>query len=239
MSLSKLIPQVIKTPLSRFLLSKSAFISQAGQDYWVCGEVFNGKEKGFYLDIGAHDGVYISNTYILEAKYKWSGICIEANPTTYSELKKNRNAICLNVCLDRTVGEVEFIMRDVMGGITGLDNKDSDVKDNNAVKLKTLPLIDVLDSNNAPKIIDYLSIDVEGAEERVLAEFDFQKYKFRCITIERPSDILRNIFKINGYVLVKELPGLDCFYVHREFIDEYMINLIAFYKSRYIGLKWK
>lgn len=126
-----------------------------------------------------------------------------------------------------------------MGGITGLDNKGSDTEGDNIVRLNAIPLIKLLSDNNAPNKIDYLSIDVEGAEERILADFDYQKYMFRCITIERPSKVLRNVFKQNDYILIKELPGLDCFYIHNDFLDEYMKNLSAFYNKKYLGIRWK
>jgi hypothetical protein len=107
-----------------------------------------------------------------------------------------------------------------MGGIVDrdVDNKESDTRNNKVIKLKTTTLISVLEDHHAPSIIDYLSIDVEGAEERILAGFDFHKYIFRCITIERPTELLRDLFKDHGYILIKEIPTLDCFYVHQDFL---------------------
>jgi hypothetical protein len=57
-----------------------------------------------------------------------------------------------------------------MGGIVDrdVDNKESDTRNNKVIKLKTTTLISVLEDHHAPSIIDYLSIDVEGAEERIL-----------------------------------------------------------------------
>jgi len=80
--------------------------SQAGQDYWVYGEVFNEKRNGFFLDIGAHDGIYLSNTLLLEKRYGWNGICIEGNPDTFVDLQQNRQAVCINTCVDRIEGTV-------------------------------------------------------------------------------------------------------------------------------------
>ena len=55
---------------------KQQFYSQVGQDKWVC-EYFNYKKGGFFLDIGAADGITINNTYYLEKELEWKGICIE------------------------------------------------------------------------------------------------------------------------------------------------------------------
>lgn len=214
-------------------------MSQAGQDYWVFGEVFNEKKGGYFLDIGAHNGINISNTYILEKRYGWSGICIEANPITFNILKKVRQATCLNVCLDSDKGEVDFVLRDAKGGILAPDLDNKEVTENTTlVRLKTLPLIHVLEEQNAPNVIDFLSIDIEGAEERVLGDFDFTKYTFRCITIERPSDVLRKLLQEHDYILIKEIPGLDCFYLHRSFVKEYRKNLVGFYGKRYFAYRW-
>lgn len=237
--LTKLLSKLAKTPLKRIFLKNSRVLSQAGQDFWVYGEVFNEKKGGFFLDIGAHDGINISNTYLLEAKYNWQGICVEANPVTFAKLKNNRRAKCLNICLDREEGEVDFALRDVYGGITGLDNNDKNIGNSEIIRLKTIPIMKMLSDHNAPNIIDYLSIDVEGAEERILADFDFKKYKFRCITIERPSELLRNLLTSNDYVQIKRIPGLDVYYIHRDHQKEYMRNLYAFNEKKYFSIRWK
>jgi FkbM family methyltransferase len=235
------IPQAVRSFLRRLLYRNSLTTSQAGQDYWIYGEVFDEKRGGYFLDIGAHDGISLSNTYILESRYNWTGICIEANPITFEALKTNRRARCLNVCLDRSEGEVNFILGGVMGGILDqdVDNKESDPESGKVVRLKTVPLVKILEDHHAPGIIDYLSIDVEGAEERVLAEFDFHKYTFRSISIERPTELLRALLKDHDYILIKEIPRLDCFYVHKDFMEEYRNNLFQFYRKMHLTLRWR
>ena len=69
----------------------------------------------------------------------------------------------------------------------------------------------ILDNFNAPKIIDYLSLDVEGHEYTILSTFSFTKYKFRCITVEhnephvgsKQQMLIREILEKNGYKFVK------------------------------------
>ena len=68
--------------------------------------------------------------------------------------------------------------------------------------------------NNAPKNINYFSLDVEGAEERIISDFDFTKYQFDCLTIERPTPKCNEILFANDYVFVKN-SWMDSFYVHR------------------------
>lgn len=238
--ITQLLPRAIKASIKRFMYKHSVTMSQVGQDYWIYGEVFNEKRDGYFLDIGAHDGLALSNTYILESKYNWSGLCVEANPISFARLEKNRRVKCLNICLDETEREVNFALRDVMGGIIdqGLDNEESVRKDYKVIKLKTVPLISVLEEFHVPSVIDYLSIDIEGAEERVLGNFNFDKYVFRCITIERPTENMRDILKRHAYVLIKDIPILDCFYIHESFLKEYRSNLSKFYKKRHLTMRW-
>jgi len=208
--------------------------SQLGQDYWVINQVFNRKREGFFVEIGAHDGIELSNTYLLEKRYKWTGLCIEANPETFNILASNRDAVCLNICLDSEEKEVQFRAGGMMGGIvdTGLDNEKSNRFRNDLLTLNTRTLESVLDDQEAPAIIDYLSIDVEGAEERILAAFDFERYTFIAITIERPSEFIQKLLKQNGYILVKHIPNLDYFYIHQSHSITYMDNMIVSFRKR-------
>lgn len=213
--------------------SRSSY-SQVGQDVWVIGEVFNRKRGGFFLEIGAADGITLSNTYLLETAFDWQGICVEANPESYKKLAACRKAWCVHTCLDSAPGEVEFAVRNLLGGIIGegLDNSQSTSSPEfEVIRIPTRPLEEVLEEASAPSVIDYLSLDVEGAEERVLAQFPFEKYLFRCMTIERPNARLRGILSTAGYVIVKELSGLDTFYVHSTFHEEYLQNVFTFWEN--------
>ncbi len=70
-----------------------------------------------------------------------------------------------------------------------------------AVERQAIPLQELLAKHNAPRTIDYFSLDVEGYEYEVLRNFPFDEYKFLCLGVERPSDNLRALLKSNGYRL--------------------------------------
>ncbi len=215
----------------------SISMSQAGQDCWVYGEVFNEAENGFFLDIGAHEGVSLSNTFILETRYNWRGICIEGNPNTFPYLQMNRSCRCINICVDSQDGVVAFALRGVMSGIIS-DDCDNIDKEENTVEVTTTMLEKILIQENAPSLIDYLSIDIEGAEDRALLGFPFSDYMFNCMTIERPSEKLRNVLKSHGYILIKEIPGLDCFYIHSDFKKRYIENTCLFGSKKFLTRRW-
>jgi hypothetical protein len=114
-------------------------------------------------------------------------------------------------------------------GVSGLNDKlsqNSAHSISNIVKLPTIPLSELLDTYDSPETIDYLSVDVEGMEEEVLITFPFNKRKFICATIERPSERLRNRLKNEGYVLVIDQPGLDAFYIHDSYQDFYTDRML-------------
>jgi len=226
---------------SRLLGRFSLLGSQAGQDLWIYGEAFNEQKNGFFVDIGAHDGINLSNTYVLESRYQWKGVCLEANPRTFKKLKLNRKVICDNSCIDSTEGEVEFLLDGSRGGILINDKDQSSVRErkDSVIRLKTISLEILFEKHAVPEIIDYLSMDVEGAEERLLADFDFESYMFRTMTIERPSRNLKSILKRNDYLLIKEIPNFDCFYIHKSFKSQYKKNLFQFYADKKISIDWK
>jgi hypothetical protein len=73
--------------------------SQLGQDLAVL-KAFKDKTNGFFIEIGASDGMELSNTYLLETKYNWKGICVEPIPRRFELLCKNRPN---SWCSDRAV----------------------------------------------------------------------------------------------------------------------------------------
>lgn len=207
-----------------FKLRLKTINSQKGQDYWVIHDVFKGKRDGFFLEMGATDGIYVSNTLVLERDYGWNGICVEPNPRDFANLQKNRNCICVNKCADEVEGEVEFLLAGEVGGIIDDETDNSyekrkdkidDLRDKgNVIRVQTVTLETLLDECDAPPVIDYFSLDVEGAETRVLRKFNFDNYIFSALTIERPTPELNQILFDNDYVFVKNA-RFDTFYVHK------------------------
>lgn len=66
------------------------FNSQYKQDKILEEKIFRGFKNGFFVDVGAHDGITINNTLYFEEYNMWKGLNIEANPDVFEKLKKNR-----------------------------------------------------------------------------------------------------------------------------------------------------
>lgn len=207
--------------------------SQIGQDKWV-QSVLGDKPNGYFIELGACDGVYYSNSYFFEKSLGWSGICIEPNDNFLTALRANRSCHVDNGLAFSIEGEeVEFSQCDALGGIID-ENIGPFTERKNTVKKITTTLGNILDKYQAPSIIDYLSLDVEGQEYNILRTFPFDKYKFRCITVEHNAPHIgtehqmniRTCLEANGYKFVKgndDVQGwnhgpIDDYYVHPELV---------------------
>ena len=193
--------------------------SQKKQDSWVIDTIFNYKKNGFFVDLAATNGISYNNTYNLEKELNWNGICIEPNNRYFEKLKQNRNCHVSNYVIDNNNDKtISFYETGDQGGIIDNDtDNDPNLRKLNSTRIvekQTKTLEYILDLYNAPKVIDYLSLDVEGAEERVLSQFPFNKYKFLSMTIERPTKSLEKILFENDYVFVKGF-FYEAFYVHK------------------------
>ena len=81
---------------------------------------------------------------------------------------------------------------------------------------KTTTFSQILDKFNVPKVIDYLSLDVEGAEEMVMSSFPFDEYTISVLTVERPTVALKHKLRENGYWNKMEWDEL---FFHKSFDD--------------------
>ncbi|MCL1946968.1 MAG: FkbM family methyltransferase [Chitinivibrionia bacterium] len=176
------------------------FQGQIHQDMFAWS-YFDGKKDGFYIDIGANDGKYISNTYIFE-KLGWGGACIEPLPDVFEKLRKNRSCDCFNVAISDVSGEsIEFIRAKGVEVLSGLSSQMTEAHKERIrrekgeiekIYVKTLTFDDLMSNYPDTKHIDFMSIDVEGAEMSVLKTIDFKKYSFGFITLENNEEIKRN-----------------------------------------------
>lgn len=172
------------------------FFSQYKQDEILYNEVF-GKNKGYFCEVGAHNGVKFSNTLFYEKHLNWNGICIEPLPDAFKSLKNNRKCIVKEGAAYNRTGTIKFIQCN--GGIemlSGIKETYGDQHSNRLEKEKqsshqTSKEIDVscfmlknLFNEHKVDTVDYLSIDTEGSEYEVLLGIDFDKVKVNVVEIE-------------------------------------------------------
>ncbi|UZH55647.1 FkbM family methyltransferase [Salinimicrobium tongyeongense] len=197
----------------KYLSCKKLSRSQIRQDLFVLSEL-NFKKKGFFVEFGASDGISFSNSFLLEKEFGWEGILAEPAKCWHEALFKNRSSHIEKKCVWSYSGqEVEFneVEKPSLSTIEGFGDNDyhqQSRKKRIRYKVETLSLMALLEKYEAPEIIDYLSIDTEGSELEILEHFDFNKYKFRIITVEHNYSPMRqkifNLLSSKGYKRVHQ-----------------------------------
>jgi FkbM family methyltransferase len=215
----------IKEPDKIFSL-KDRSESQIFQDLFVLNEL-NFKENGYFVEIGAADGKYLSNTYLLEKNFNWDGLVVEPAKIWESRLKKNRNSLvsldCVhsesNISIEFNETEKpEFSRSNINNKIEKDLHEYLRIKNNTVYELNTLSINDLFAKYNVGNRIDYLSIDTEGTEFIILNSLDFDKYDISIITVEHNYTLNReklyNLLTKKGYTRVQdEFSKVDDWYV--------------------------
>lgn len=179
---------------------------------------FNDKNDGYFVDLASNDWEQDSNTYVLEYYNKWRGLCIEPNSRFLEGLLANRKCTVITSPMAKTAGEIVKFRFHWNGGIGGIVGEEFDNHGDNAQVDRLIPaatLTDTLDAFNAPKVMEYLSLDVEGAEHYVLQGLDPTKYTFLIITIERPKHHAHHLLSKYGYRFMYQMADFgECMYLH-------------------------
>ena len=137
--------------------------------------------NGFFIELGANNGLEQSNTYFFEMVRNWTGILIEPSKNAYNECKKNRpNSKCYNAACVSSDYKDTYIMGDfndaLMSSINGKrEKKEGRIQVSIQVKAETLENILDNELNDSNKTIDFLSLDTEGYEFEILNGLNLKK----------------------------------------------------------------
>ena len=190
------------------------------------------KPSGYFVELGANDGVRQSNTYKLQRNYGWTGLLIEPSPRRFVECVANRAfgnrpevrcAACVPFDFhDRFVEIEDSDLMSVAKGLAVSDQQavehadlglrflaDSSLRHSYGALAKTLTSL--LDEVKAPLAFDLLSLDVEGNELAVLQGVDLQRYKPRWILVEtRGAEVVEYLSK-SGYQVHSKLSDYETY----------------------------
>jgi len=202
--------------------------SQLFQDLWVLWELRD-KRNGYFVEFGAYDGLELSNTYPLEKFNGWKGLLAEPNIDRHSQISASRTATLDKRCVFRESGQyVDFSIsnQSEFSTISQFETGDSHHLTRAGAqrrRIETVSLDDLLLQNEAPQIIDYMSIDTEGSELEILSSFSWKTH-IRLITVEHNYTVqqlpIDSLLQSKGYV--KRLPSVsrwDGWYIHS---DDYL-----------------
>jgi hypothetical protein len=201
--------------------------SQWKQDSVVIGLLRN-KREGFFIDLAAKDARKLSNTYALERRFGWRGLCIEPNAEYWFDLSRFRTCKVVAAIVGRDrMEEIKFNRRGVYGGTNreGFDN--GEAYETESIPAFTVPLREVLERTDTPHVIDYLSFDVKGTETYIMKNFPFSSYRIKIITVERPDKELQEHLEANGFKLMGNVSHFgESLWIHNDFINELDLSVL-------------
>jgi len=199
------------------------FHSEHKQDSWLYENVFKDKRGGVFVEFGAIDGLITSNTLFFEEEMDWTGLCIEPIPEMFQQLTKNRKCICENYAVSDDFGEVEFMVYDDVVGWSGISDSIEpehferiELKggEQRTIMVPTMPLNALL-SMHGLQNVDYMTIDVEGHEDRIVRSIDFEGFNIKVLDIEN---------NFNNYDVKDYLKGLGYRYLKRLGVNDLFIK---------------
>lgn len=197
------------------------YYGQHGEDA-IISILFQKDYKGFFVEVGALDGVRFSNTYMFE-KMGWDGIVIEAHPDYFNILKKNRKCDCIWVAVGDLNKEKCTFYANFRGSLSTLDKKadfsgygkywgkhEKKIIDGFTNGEITVPMskLDTILKNRKSRVpIDIISIDIDGSETLALKGFDIRLWRPRVIIFEVSTvpDVIYNYMSDKGYHLSKHI----------------------------------
>jgi FkbM family methyltransferase len=186
-------------------------------------------KNGYYVEIGANDGISQSNSLYFERKKNWSGILVEPDKYNFRILTRNRKKRnkffnCACVSFEFKENFIKFIYSNLMS-VTINDKSEFDKVNTHALSgmqflakdeiIKTylvpaMNLESILEKANAPSLMDFFSLDVEGHELEVLKGLNHTKFRFKYILIETSEFATISSFLNNArYHFIEKLSHHD------------------------------
>jgi FkbM family methyltransferase len=180
-----------------YLAGYESYKSQCLQDAYLDRWVFAGMENGVFFDIGAHDGISLSNSYFFEKARGWRGICVEPNPSAFERLRASRHCTVLNCCVAATNGIAAF--RKLSGHSEMLSGISENYHPEHRARIErelekfggtseTIPVeartISGIVAEHTISEITYLSIDTEGGEFDILNSIPFGELPVHAVSVE-------------------------------------------------------
>ena len=171
---------------NKYFIKKKSY-AMDGEDLAI-DQYIEKKEKGFYVDIGAHHPIHRNNTQLLFNK-GWNGINIDVNQFSIDLFNFLRpDDLNLLTAISDQEGEITFYYQKKFSQLNTTDKKIAHEHFNGnfnerLVKCQSIHNI-LINSKYKEAKIDFLNIDVEGAEMKVLRTLDFEIYDPKLICIE-------------------------------------------------------
>lgn len=183
--------------------------SQEGEDL-ILKRIFEEKKNGFYVDVGAHHPMRFSNTYLFY-KMGWKGINLDATPGSMDEFKKIRPN---DINLEKAISNNKELLKYYIFNESALNtfSLEEANKKNGLKNFKIIEIIEIYTSKLSEVLkdylgneqhIDFLNIDVEGYDFKVLNSIDWTIHNPTIILIESLDSNLERIDENEIYQYLK------------------------------------
>jgi len=171
---------------NKFFLKKKTY-SMHGEDLTV-EKYFKDIDNGFYVDLGCYHPIQYNNTILLYQK-GWRGINIDINEFSIKLFNFCRpDDLNLNLAISNENGEIDFYYQKKLSVLSTIKKSQADLVFQERIKkkkIKTQTLTKIMDNSQYKgKQIDFLNIDVEGADLETLKSLDFSRYSPKVICVE-------------------------------------------------------
>jgi FkbM family methyltransferase len=196
--------------------------AQHGEDRWL-EAFFGGKADGVFVEVGAYDGVVLSNTYFFES-IGWTGVLVEPDAAKAARCRSSRPKSQIFECAAVGSGDVDAIsFYEVAGGqvystvnMTDEHRKRLDQYGLSftETRVKAMTLDRILEAAKLSRI-DFVTIDVEEGELEVLRGFDLSRWRPEAVMVETNSRFrsaeIRRYFVERGYVFHYSIVNNDIY----------------------------
>jgi FkbM family methyltransferase len=185
--------------------------SHEGEDM-VLRRIFHTQQFGFYVDVGAHHPFRFSNTCYFY-RLGWRGINIDPNPDAIAAFNRSRpHDINLCVGVSDVPGDLQYYMFNEPALNTfdgGVVAERAGLADYHLLDKRTIPVrrLDDLLTTHLPhgRKIDFISVDVEGLDLKVLQSNDWERFRPRVLLAEARDCSLAEISKQPVHVFAQSI----------------------------------
>lgn len=241
MNISKILIKLISKALiflSNFksiyalLVPPTKSYSQKGEDL-IVDAFFNRRRFGYYLDIGCFHPRWLSNTHIFYKK-GWLGSVVDVDKSKlrwFKLLRGSRVKIIYSAVVDKPKGiNVAEIYKFNGGNLSEIDTLDKKTADDNRAKgwgdydIEKINTIDINTLLESLPHINFLNIDVEGLDSKIIGAINFKKYKIDVILFEDTQvfgglESYRKILVNNGYFHLFTSGGSICYALKKNVLN--------------------
>lgn len=197
--------------------------SQNGEDVVVnviLDEEAAAHGRGMFVDFGAYHPFRFSNTFLLYLK-GWRGVNVDANPDAIAAFQSIRSEdVSVRALMSDKAEELEF-RRYAEGAFNTANPASMEIMASRTNAVSKLLAVDrlttttpnqIFDAHVGSKKLDFVNIDVEGLDERLLYAIDFDRYRPKVLAVEMllqqwTSEPMRSFLSAKGYA-----PHSHCFH---------------------------